>query len=85
MSKSLQELAKDALQVQDACNLWGVINGFNRAMDSLDKLTNGTTERDNHPICKLWADKIAHLTGTQSIGNDSVMAAYTECHKLADG
>lgn len=85
MAKTLKELAIDAMKVQDACNLWGVINGFNRALGDLDELCNGTTERDNHPIAKLWADKVAHLTGTQTIGNDSVDRAYSECHKLAEG
>lgn len=54
-------------------------------MDDLSDHTSGTDEKNNHPIARLWADKIAHLSGTQSLGNDAVMAAYTEVRKLANG
>jgi hypothetical protein len=83
MAKTLKELATDALNVQDACNLSGVAHGFARAMGDLCDHGLDTNARNRHPISKLWADKIAHLTGTQTIGNDSVMAAYTEVRELA--
>ena len=85
MSKTLQELAQEALRVQDACNLWAVVNGFARALGHLDELTKGTTERDNHPIARVWADKVNHLTGTQGYMNgDPIQDAYDEVHKLAN-
>lgn len=88
--RSLQELAQEALDVQDACNLSGVVHSFSRAIIELrfhlaDLKAGGltsTTELNTHPICKLWADKIAHLAGTQ-FDRDCLTDAYQEVHKLA--
>lgn len=84
MARTLKELAKEVLAVQDACNLSGVALSFGRAMVDLGEHTNGTDERNKHPISVLWADKIAHLTGTQEIGNSVAMAAYPVVQKLAE-
>ena len=83
-SKTLAELAHDALAVQNACNLSGVAHGFALAMSALCDHVRNTSERNTHPIAILWADKIAHLTGTQTVGNDAVMHAYTEVQTLAN-
>jgi len=85
MSKTLKELAVEALAVQDACNLCGVAQSFARAMIDLGEHTKGTDERNTHPISILWADKIAHLTGTQQMGLIEVMRAYDVCNDLAGG
>lgn len=84
---SLTYLAQQALNVQSACNLTAVAHGFARAMATLSSLLPeaGTDELNTHPIAVLWADKIAHLTGTQSLGDDVVMAAYTAACKLTRG
>lgn len=71
-------LAKDALAVQDACNLSGVAHGFARAMTGLLALGLSTDQANTHFVAVLWADKIAHLTGTQSIGNDAVWHAHRQ-------
>lgn len=84
MTKTIKELAQDALDVQNACNLCGVAQSFARAMVDLGKYTNGTTERNRHPIAILWADKIANLTGTQEFGNDRVMEAYDSCYAIVN-
>lgn len=84
MPRTLKELAKEALDVQNACNLSGVAHGFARAMSDLMEHTKGTDERNTHPIAILWADKIAHLTGTQDLGNPTVMRAYDACYVLAN-
>lgn len=79
--KSLQELAQEALQVQDACNLSGVAYGFARAMKDLCTHVTGTDARNTHPIAILWASKIADLTGVES----SSGIAYSRCLDLAEG
>jgi len=84
MSKTMKELAVEALAVQDACNLCGVAQSFARAMVDLGEHTKGTDERNQHPISILWADKIAHLTGTQSL-NEDVTRAYSAVHKMVEG
>lgn len=80
--KTLAELAQEALDVQDACNLSGVAQAFGRAMSGLCSHVPNTSTRNTHPIAVLWADKIAHLTGTQNLANDSVMAAYSAIYKF---
>lgn len=80
---SLAELAREALAVQDACNLSGVIHGFGRAiMDLRACLPNaGTDEINTHPVCVLWSDKIASLTG--SVFGSTFASAYGTCQHLA--
>lgn len=76
--KNLKMLAQDALDVQNACNLSGVVKGFSRAIADLHAL-----ELYDHPIYKLWADKISSLAGTQNWGGLDIHAAYDEVTKLA--
>lgn len=85
MSKTLQELAQEAIDVQNACNLLAVVNGMSRALSDLRGFVSGSDELRNHPITLLWADKVSHLTGTQDIGNSVVMKAYAAAHDLAEG
>ena len=85
--RTLAELAREALLVQDACNLSGVVHGFSRAMTDLREHLEAeggfSTEKLNrHPICVLWADKVVHLT--QQYNDENVGEAYAECRKLAD-
>ena len=62
--KNLKELAQDALDVQSASNLSGVVKGFDRAIADLrSHIPDISTDKLNvHPICILWASKIASLT-----------------------
>ena len=83
--RTLLQLAQEAVAVQDACNLCGVAHGFARAMSDLMNLLPGGTDACNrHPIAVLWADKIAHLSGTQTLGNDVVMNAYAVVCRIID-
>jgi len=72
----------DAVQVQDACNLSGVIFAFARVMQKIcDDDTKGTAAKNNHPIAVLFADKIHDMTVRKNAGH-SVMdfhRAYDEC------
>lgn len=88
--KTIKQLASDALLVQNACNLSGVVHGFGRAITDLRAaLPNAGTDAINtHPVCVLWADKIASLTLTQTFGSDAVMHAYRlirEILEMSDG
>lgn len=76
---TMKQLAREALDVQNACNLSGVVHGFSRAISHLRALLPdaGTDEINHHPICILWADKISSLTGTQAIMSiTTITAAY---------
>lgn len=85
-TRSLKDLARNALDVQDACNLSGVVHSFSRDITRLRALLSAepdfsTDKLNRHPICKLYADKIAHLTGTQSITGAGIDHAYAWAHK----
>ena len=87
MTRTIQQLAQQALDVQDACNLSGVVHGFSRAITELRELfpDKGTDWFNEHPICALWADKIAHLTRTQTIANDKVFHSYRAVQEIVEG
>lgn len=82
-----KELAQTALDVQNACNLSGVVHGFSHIITCvrtrLEAEGKGGTDNVNkHPVCILFSDKIAHLTGTQHFGDDNVARAYNWAHDL---
>lgn len=86
----MADLANEAIRVQDACNLSGVVLGFGRAVCRLRALLEaegrGSTEDVNtHPICVLWADKIADLARLpwERRGSDRFSAAWSDVHDLA--
>ncbi len=84
-TRTMADLAREALQVQDACNLSGVVHSFSRSIARLRVLlreqgTESTTDINLHPICQLWADKIRSLAGSQDYSD-----AYDIVSKLANG
>jgi hypothetical protein len=87
--KTMAELAREALGVQNACNLSGVVHGMYQAVCRLRTLLEaegkgGNDELHRHPVALLWADKIASLTGTQAwAAGSGVMSAYHWAHETA--
>lgn len=71
--KTELELIQEAWEVQDACNLSGVVHSFSRAMTRLweiyqdrAKTTDfrfSSTDINQHIISKLYASKIMSLSG----------------------
>jgi len=55
-----------ALASQSACNLSGIVFEFAKAMERIcaeaRQKGHGTDWRNNHPIARLYAEQIAHLT-----------------------
>lgn len=80
----LRALAREALAVQDAVNLSGVVLSWGRAIQKLRDCMPGvsTRELNQHPINQLWADKVAHLTNTQTLGGDMITQAYAWAHDM---
>lgn len=79
--RSWKEMAKTAIQVQDACNLSGVVHAFSTIISEvryrLESENNGGTNNINsHPVCVLFSDKISHLTNTQNVNSDAFSQAY---------
>jgi hypothetical protein len=70
--RSERELIKEAIQVQDACNLSGVVNSFSRALSRLWTIAReeggkGTDWINTHRVSRLYADKIQSLAGEISL------------------
>lgn len=81
----LKTAAKDALLIQHACNLSGVLHTWHKHMDALwaeaRENGHGTDWVNTHPINQLFSDKVAQMTqGTTS----GYSAAYEVCQKLAE-
>ena len=68
--RTMKELCQEAIDIQTASNLSGVVHAFSRAMTDLrtllDKDENFSTEMLNrHHVSILFSDKIASLTGSE--------------------
>ncbi len=76
---------KDALQIQDACNLSGVVHSMAEVMESVcdvaHRLGNGTAWKNRHPVIVLFAAKVAHLAG---LSDSSLCDTYERSHQLCE-
>ena len=84
--RTLRQLAQEALDVQNACNLCGVAQSFARAMIDLHgHCPAGTDERNTHPITIAWLDKMNSLAGIQSWSqsDDTIGAAFAVVEAMA--
>ena len=80
----LRDMAKMAIQVQEACNATGVAQSFAKIMIALGELTNGTDERNTHPVAILFTYKLAALSGQEPINSPVYDQAYAQCLRLAE-
>jgi len=77
LAERVSRMYADAIIVQDACNLSGVVHAFSRHMETLfDMGITDTDARNRHPISVLFSSKIASLTGSEDFKNFS--RAYGE-------
>lgn len=64
MTRTLAQLSQEALDIQNACNMGGLSNGFARAVEDLSPhCPEGTSQRNRHPVTSLWIAKLADLAG----------------------
>ena len=85
---SYERAAKEALQVQDACNLSGVALSFVSAILAVKseaaKQGRGAQWVSRHPIIFLFEDKIADLLGRSHFDDlDRYHEATEECKQIA--
>jgi len=80
----------DAIQVQDACNLSGVVHKFSRIMTKIweearkdENKGYGTEWVNKHPIAVMYAEKIAHLTTGQTLPGTAINAAWSFCEQYS--
>ena len=69
---------QNALDVQSACNLGAIVHSFSRVMKKLQNEGHGTDWINNHPITRMYAEQIAHLTQGKPYP-----IAYNECEIVA--
>lgn len=89
---TIDDLLEEAVKVQDACNLSGVVLSFADAIVRLRELfrdnpdTNlGTWDVNTHPISRLFAAKISELAGrvTDSDWKTAFNATFANREKRA--
>ncbi len=76
----------DAIMSQDACNLSGIVHKFSTVMSRIwmeaRERGKGTDWVNNHPICRLYAEQVAHLSGAGIPSNgQSWDKAWNECEE----
>jgi hypothetical protein len=82
--KTLQQLAKESLDIQDACNSCGLAQRFAKVMIELHQHPDykGTDWLNKHPIVQMWISKFEHLAG---LDQSSSLETYGIVADLADG
>jgi hypothetical protein len=84
---TFKQAAQQALDVQDACNLSGVVFAFARAMqavcDESQRIGTGTDWRNSHPIVTMHLLKLCELNGCGSTLHESYDRAEIACRELA--
>ena len=72
---------ENAIHSQSACNLSGLLYSFSDVMQRIRneaKLKNkGTDWINSHPICRLYAEQVYHLTR-----KTDWLKAYRECENM---
>jgi len=83
-----QQAAQSALDVQDACNLSGVLFSFADAMHAIcekqNELGEGTEWKNRHAIVTLYLAKLADLNGGyMNVGPEKYQRAADEVIQIA--
>ena len=78
--KTIKQLAEEALQVQDACNLSGVVHSMIHAVQDLweicrEESQSGTSWVNTHPITRAYVSKLISLSG-YDIGDKTFEEVY---------
>jgi hypothetical protein len=84
----MSTIHRNALDVQSASNLSGVVLQFARDMKRINdevRASGGGTEQVNkHPVCRLYAEQIAWLSGGGGCADtETYRAAHDACRRKA--
>lgn len=84
MPRTIHSMAQEALDAQSACNLSGIVLAFARIVEDMRGPLGFDTPRCNtHPICRLFAEQILHLTTAGRDPHETYADASEECERLA--
>lgn len=85
--KTIQQLAQDALDIQDASNLSGVVHAFDRFITDLWAIARAegkdTDWINSHPIVAMYLDKLSDLNHRKS--ETDFFQVYEICTALSKG
>lgn len=84
---TLKELAQEALDIQDACNLCGLAQRFAEVMIELNRHpdSTGTDWVNQHCITRLWIDKFVSLSRLGTVDYfDSSADCWARVTRLAE-
>lgn len=80
--ETIYRMHLDALGVQNACNLSGVVFSFARHMQTLCDMGLDTDAKNRHPVSVLFSSKIASLTGSEPMEGFSL--AHDAANNIVD-
>ena len=76
---------QQALDAQSACNLSGIVRTFSevtrRIWDEVRANGGGTDDVNKHPICRMYAEQIAYLSGASFGDSGSYILADIACRE----
>lgn len=82
--RTVQEMAREAVAIQDACNPLGLTKAFANVTQELrDVLDLDTFGLCNHPVFRLWASKLHELACLGLSDTEQYAEAYHACIQLA--
>lgn len=80
----MSSIYQQALDMQAATDLSVVVAHFATAMTEIVEQAQGPKVINRHPVCRLYAEQIAWLTGAGSCPNHrSYLRARAECERRA--
>lgn len=82
MSRSLKELATEALKVQNASNLRGVVTSFSNLLTDMAEHVTSSDALAYHPIVRLYNHKIASLSSVETIDLDMYKKIEEQCKQF---
>jgi hypothetical protein len=86
--KKMMRAYNDALLVQSACNLSGVVFSFAQHMETLcaesHRLNEGTDWRNKHPIVRMFVAQLLHLSNNDAVDSDIYVDSLDACIAGAD-
>lgn len=84
-TRTLGQLAREALLAHNACNLSGVVHSWSRAVKRLRELCPdlGTDAVNTHPLNVLYSDKLVSLAGGFATG-DHWTRVYSDALQWAE-
>lgn len=78
------EHARAALYSQDACNVSGLVHSLNKIMPGIWEDAHaaglGTAAVNTHPVVRLFAEQIMHLSRSGADDTESYTRASAACH-----